>query len=112
MTARELLHRLDQVVTMARLLGDQLEQDQAQLGTAEHPPASRASTAARAPGPLRSERSAGAEGPTRTEGSTGTERTAMSAPAWPGPYPGLGGLLPRVAGIIVVVAVKVHVADL
>src|SRR5690606_11391175 len=74
----EFLHRLDQVVAMARLLGDQLEQDQAQLAPIEHPPAPAPRPTATAERTARSERATGTERPLRAERTTGAERTARS----------------------------------
>ena len=98
--ARTLLHRLDQVVAVARLLGDQLA---AAAGAARRgrTAAARPRPAARAPRTLRAaERSARPERTARAERSAGTERPAGTAApaaaptAWPA---SLGRALPGAA---------------
>src|SRR5690606_10506892 len=96
--AGQFLDRLDQLVAMARFVREQLQQGEAQLAMAEHPPPPMPSPAA-AERPARTEGAVLTEWPSRAERPLGPERTIRSerrGPVPPATFPAAAGVMIQV----------------
>src|SRR5690606_27827730 len=108
MLGGQLADGLDQVVAVARPLGDQLAQDEPPPVAGEHAPAAaRAARAARAERAAPSERSVGAKGTMRTERSVGSERPLRAA-EHRAPFAAGALCLAPGAVHVVIIAIVVH----